>query len=129
MHALLGLMSEVPSTEMLSKSVLAELRSAHGDLSGTQRALMGFFQRGLASGLSLERCMRLLFFEPCQAGSLFRRVGYADHEYDRMVQIVRELPLHEVLLRVDAEPGAPPNGGLAERLGDSGVSGGPPSVS
>jgi len=28
-----------------------------------------------------------------------------------------------------AEPGAPPNGGPAERLGDSGVGGGPPSVS
>jgi hypothetical protein len=28
-----------------------------------------------------------------------------------------------------AEPGAPPNGGPAERSGDSGVSGGPPSVS
>jgi hypothetical protein len=29
----------------------------------------------------------------------------------------------------NAEPGAPPNGGPATRLGDSGVGGGPPSVS
>jgi hypothetical protein len=29
----------------------------------------------------------------------------------------------------NAQPGAPPNGGPAERLGNSGVSGGPPSVS
>jgi hypothetical protein len=31
--------------------------------------------------------------------------------------------------RQKAEPGAPPNGGPAKRLGDSSVSGGPPSVS
>ena len=35
----------------------------------------------------------------------------------------------EVALRAIAEPGAPPNGGPAGRLGDSGAGGGPPSVS
>ncbi len=91
--------------------------------------MLRFFQRGLTSGLSLQECMRLLFFEPCQAGSLFRRVGYAPHEYDRMVQVVRELPLHEMLVDICAEPGTSPSGGPVERLGNSGAGGGPPSVS
>lgn len=37
--------------------------------------------------------------------------------------------LLETTLRLPAEPGAPPNGGPAKPLDDSGVSGGPPSVS
>ncbi len=33
------------------------------------------------------------------------------------------------IIECDTEPGAPPNGGPAERFGDSGAGGGPPSVS
>ena len=122
-------MSEIASTDLLAKNTLAELRAAHGDVLATRETLLRFFQHGLSFGLSLQECMRMLFFEPCQAGSLFRRVGYAAHEYDRMVQMVRELPLHEVLSGICAEPDTPPNDGPAERLGNSRAKGGPPLVS
>jgi hypothetical protein len=96
----------------LSKTTLAELRAAHGDMAATREAFLRFFQRGFNAGLSVEDCMRLLFFEPWQAGSLFRRVGYADHEYESLVRVVRELPLMDVLAQKSrAEPVAPPNGG------------------
>src|SRR2546425_11031756 len=80
-------------TTALSKPTLAELRAVHGDLPATRAALLRFFRCGFKAGLSLEECMRLLFLEPSQAGSLVRRVGYAEHEYEFLIRLVRELPL------------------------------------
>ena len=95
----------------LSKTTLAELRAAHGDVAATREAFLRFFRRGFDTGLSIEECMRLLFFEPSQAGSLFHRVGYAAHEYVSLVRMVRELPIMDVLARRSrAEPDVPPNG-------------------
>ena len=122
-------MPDQASTEVLAKITLAELRVAHGNVLETRQAFIRFFKRGLSSGLSLEECMHVLFFEPCQAGSLFRRVGYADHEYDRMIHLVRDLPLYQVLPGVCAEPEALPNGGPAKPPADWGAGEGPPSVS
>jgi hypothetical protein len=39
------------------------------------------------------------------------------------------LEVYGSILSDEAEPGASPNGGPAERFGNSGVGGGPPSVS
>lgn len=120
----------VEAIAALSKTTLSELRAAHGDLPSTREALVRFFQRGLTAGLSYQECMRFLFFEPSQAGSLFRRVGYADHEQECLIRMVSELPLLDVVPQsTGAEPGASPNGGPATLVGNSGVPEGPPSVS
>jgi hypothetical protein len=46
-----------------------------------------------------------------------------------MVRLIAEVSRRRKSPEVGAEPGAPPNGGPAERFGNSGVGGGPPSVS
>ena len=114
----------------LSKTTLSELRAVHSDEPATRAALLRFFQRGFDLGLSLQECMRLLCFDPCQAGSLLRRVGYTDHEYDALVRLVSELPVTALLTAsTGAEPSAPPNGSQTSPLSNSAASSGLPSVS
>ena len=113
----------------LSKTALAELRAVQGDSLRTQEALIRFFRRGLALGLSLEQCLRLLVLEPSQAGALLRRVGYSDSEYERLVTMVRQLPLADVLAASCAEPHTLPHDTPAQSSGNSDSGGGPSSVS
>ena len=59
-------------------------------------------------------------------------VGPPDFVADEVRAVERDAATSQILkqaLKRVAEPGASPNGGPAERLGNSGVGGGPPSVS
>jgi hypothetical protein len=99
----------------------ADPRTALHEIDPDLTLLVGDFGLGSDAPIALDYRQRI--DEPRVIRLRWAKDG------NHWVEIAPTFAAFAAYLRPQAEPGAPPNGGPAERLGNSGVSGGPPSVS
>jgi hypothetical protein len=116
---------------VLSQALL-ELRSGKRRPPALREAVIRYFRNGSSNGFKVAELLEWLFFWPTNRWSVFAQIGFSGKAGHEFVEMVKALTLRDLGVddaSIAAQPGASPNGGPAKPLGDSGVTGGPPSVS
>jgi hypothetical protein len=85
------------NTQQLLNFLVKDLRISQGSVYATKRAIIHYCQRGLEAGLSLDELMELLFFKPTPMTSIFSKVGYSSRDLDKVLTMVKNLTLEEIL--------------------------------
>ncbi len=85
------------NTQQLLSSLVEDLRISRGSVYATKRAIIRYCQRGLEAGLSLDELMDLLFFKPTPMTSIFSKIGYSSRDLDKLIPVIKNLTLEEIL--------------------------------